>query len=362
MKEKENRVGKIEITNKNQTLTKYIILVILVVIGVSIVTGAITSKYIFKKMESQEKSAGLKDGLFEYGNATSDASADARDVISIVSQSIVSIGRSSKGLDSSDRDLANTSGTVIDSTGIILTNYSDIKDFKEIYVKLPNKGVKPEKATLLGHNKETDLALIKIAHKDLIPIKFANTNDVKEGQLVFALGNSTGDNYIGLITPGIVTSINHRVVIDGEAYSVIQTNAVMNNENFGGPLCNSKGQLVGLNSSKATKELADKNLYFSVGIDAIKESMNSIIETSNKLGIKGAELQTGKGFYVTNVSENGVAYEAGIKPIDIILSINGKDVSSIGKFKEIVDNIKPGDKLNCIVLRDGKEVKIEIKM
>lgn len=358
MKENENRIGKIEITNKNQTLTKYIILIILVVIGVSIVTGAITSRYIFKKMEAQGNSSNVKSNLFNYKGTSS----DAKDVINAVGPSIVSIGKSEKGLEKSEINRDNTSGVIIDSTGIILTNYSSIKDFKDIYVKLPNKGVKPIKATLLGHNEETDLALVKITHAELIPIKFADINDVKEGQLVFALGNSTGDNYVGLITPGIVTSRNHRVTIDGEYYSVIQTNAVMNSENYGGPLCNSKGELIGLNSSVATKELNDQNLYFSIGVDAIKESIDSIIETSNKLGLKGAELQTGVGFYVTNLSENGIGYEAGIKPTDIIVSINGTAVSTIDKFKNTLDKIKPGDKVKCKILRDGKEIEINMQM
>lgn len=351
MKKNKNRVGRIEITNKNQKVIKYIILLILVVIVVSIVTGAITSKYIFKKMEGTECATNID---FE--------NTDPRDIINIVGPSIVSIGKTSQGLESNEIDESNTSGVIVDSTGIILTNYSDIKDFKEIYVKLSNKGIKPEKATLLGYNEETDIALLKIKSGDFTPIKFANINDVKEGQVVYALGNSIGDNYIGLITPGIITSTNHRVITGGESYSIIQTNAVMNRENFGGPLCNSKGELVGLNSSTATKYLDDKNLYFSIGIEAIKESVNSIIETSNKLGIKGSELQSGEGFYVTSLVENGVAFNAGIRPTDIIVSINGKNATTIQNFKELIDDLKPGDKLSFIVLRNGKEKKIYAKM
>ncbi|MGL4572944.1 MAG: S1C family serine protease [Clostridium sp.] len=359
MKDNNDKSGNINIKRKTNIITKKNVLIVLSVIVLSVITGICSVTYVLFKV-NEEYSNKPKDTSSEFL-----LNADAKSVINIVGPSLVTIGGSSEALQNIKLPTANTTGVVLNKEGLIITSYSAIKDFKDIYVKLSGKGVKPVKGVLIGEDKALDAALIKISGDNLTPIKVANEADVKEGNVVFAVGNNISDNYVGMITPGIITSTNHMVKIKDDKFKVIQTSAVMNDENFAGVLCNPNGEMVGMNSKLLTDKFKKDNLYFAIGNEALKKVENEIIKSANIVGINGSEIDIAdrsgeRGFYINDVIEDGKAYKAGIKVTDIIIKANNVRINSTQDLVNVIKSTEKGGKINFVVLRNGTEENISI--
>ncbi|WP_024614188.1 S1C family serine protease [Clostridium sp. Ade.TY] len=353
---KNNDKGKINIKSKKIVITRKNIIITGVIILIIVVTGVFSVRLAMKEINqtiNKKVEAAIKENSLS-------------EVINKVAPSLVTIGGNSEETVSSKLSKNNSTGIVVDSGGLIITSYEKIKNYKEIFVNIPAKGVKPFKGTLLGYNKSADVALIKIPANGLTPINFSNSSSVKEGENVYAIGNSLSNNYIGLITSGIITSTNHKVKINDEYYPIIQTNAVMNDENFGGILCNSKGELVGLNSKYLTEEFSKDNLYFATAVDVIKKSLNDIIKKEDIIGIRGVEVNLDneykKGFYIKDVINKSNAQECGLKPTDIILTVNSTKILSYGDLIKILKENKDKGSAEFKILRNGEIEKINIDL
>lgn len=359
MIDNNDKSGNINFKRKTNIFTKKNIFITLAVILLAIITGITSVSYILTKLDISEKKAASDSRFGTMVNV------DTKAVIDEIGPSIVTIGDSDKALESHELPNNNISGVITNKDGLILTSYSAIKDFKSIYVKLTAKGAKPTKGILLGKDTKLDLALIKIPGDNLTPVRMAKDAEIKAGNIVFALGNSTSDNYIGVITPGIITSTNHAIEIDNDKFRAIQTSAVMNDENFGGVLCNAKGEMVGMNSKLLTDLYKKDNLYFAIGSEALKTAENEIIKSSDVLGIKGSQVKISdgeddKGFYVEAIIDDGRADKAGMKVTDIIIEANGKKISSYEDLIDIIKTTKQGGKIKFTVLRNGIEKNINI--
>lgn len=348
----EKREGQINIKSKTPLFTRNNLYIFIIIIITAIITGIVTTKYISNKLSNVVGTA--------INSAQSNVVVD--NVIKEVGPSLVTIGSSPSALDKIEINPQNTTGVIISKEGLIITNYNLVKDMQEIYVKLPAKGVKAEKAILLGHDENTGIAVLKINNKNLTPIQISNSVEVKTGIGVVSLGNADNSNYIGMITPGLVTSTNFSIVTDGERDNVIQTDAVMNNQNYGGVLCNSAGQMIGFNSSYLTQKYNEPNLYFAVGNEAILNSVEKILDKSNILGIQGAILDNNGGFYISNVKENSPASKAGLKATDIIVSINGKPIRTLDDFYLSCKELSQGKVATIGILRDGKSKEMNIQL
>ena len=359
----KKRNGKINIKSKNSIITRKNVLIVIAALLLAIISSVVSIKYVFFKISHKElKELNNQSGI----NVEVVAEKHIKNIISEVGPSLVSVGSNLEDLESHKLPSNNSTGVILTKDGLIMIPYSSIKDYKKIYVKLPAKGVKPKKATLLGYNKETDTALIKVQCNDLVPIKISNDTSIREGSIVYAVGNSIGANYIGLRTPGIVTSTSHRVKVYNEDYKIIQTNAAMNNENYGGVLCNVYGELIGINSKYLTKKYDEDNLFFAISSDAIKDITKNIVKEFDVLGLRGSEIKIDniqkKGFYIESLDENGKAAKAGIRPTDIILLANNKPILS---YDDLIKDVKNSDNKNKVelqILRDGKTKKIYIVM
>lgn len=290
------------------------------------------------------------------------------DIIQVISPSLVSISSSSENLMSNTYYEGNSTGIIIDGEGMILTNYSKVKDLENIYVKLSAKGTPPMKAEFVEGDEAIDVAIIKIKYDgDLTPVKFAEIDSVRPGQGIAILSNSIGDDYIGSVNPGIITSTNKKHITSdtSKEYNLLEINAPINNENTGGAVCNSKGELIGIASLDLTQKKNKGSLFYAIDLSELQKVITSTTAFKEVLGLTGGsivgnESSDFKGFYVENVKKDGNAYKAGIKPTDIVFQLEGLNIIAVEDMIKVLKNKKIGDTIDCKVMRNGKVEDITI--
>ncbi len=270
------------------------------------------------------------------------------------------------------------SGVIISADGYIVTNNHVVDGADELTVTL-NENSKEYSARVIGADKTTDLALIKIDAKSLPAIVIANSDDVKVGEWVLAVGNPLGLN--NTVTAGII-SAKARQMGEGVS-SMIQTDAAINQGNSGGALVNTRGELVGINAMIYSQ--TGSNIGYGFAIPTA--IMNKVVDDIKKygtvqramIGIRGSDvsayvdaekekgneidLGTMEGIYVAEVVEGGAAATAGLQKGDVITSIEGQKVKRFGELQGIIAQKRPGDKLSVVYLRNKKShtVTLELK-
>lgn len=299
-------------------------------------------------------------------------------IVKVVAPSIVTVGSDTNKLDIDGSNCNNVSGVIIRSDGYILTSSSCIKDFDNIYVKLPSEGVKPFTAEIIGKDETSDLAIIKIDANNLPKIKFSDGKCIEVGEQVIAIGNSIGSDYVGIVTTGIITSLNKRIrlnvdkQIDGFIYDIIETDTIINSENNSGILCNLQGEVVGINSLMLTKNYSKNTLNYVLSSSDTKRIIDSIFSykdlTKVSLGVDGVALifddsSNMEGVFIKVVDENGSAYNAGLRPKDIIVELEGTKIKKVEDIIDILKKHESGDIINCKVIRDDiiKEYAITLQ-
>lgn len=275
------------------------------------------------------------------------------------------------------------SGVIISSDGYIVTNDHVVKNAEKINITLDDK--RTYIAKLIGSDPSTDIALLKINERNLPFVYFSDSDKVKVGEWVLAIGNPF--DLSSTVTSGIISAKNRNLGIlqQGEFQSSIesflQTDAPVNPGNSGGALINTNGELIGINTAISSssgnfigysfaapsnivlKVIKDIRKYKSVkrgfiGIVGIDLSREEIIEYYNNESKKNVKLQ--QGFLIDEVFKNSGAYDAGIKNGDIIKIINGKLIKSIADISSIIGTKYPGDKLSIVVLRKNKIKKFYV--
>ena len=267
------------------------------------------------------------------------------------------------------------SGVIISNDGYIVTNNHVIDRSKEIEVTLNDK--RTFKAKLVGADPSTDIALLKIEAEDLPVIIFGNSDAVKVGEWVLAVGNPF--NLTSTVTAGIVSAkarniniINSQMRIE----SFIQTDAAVNPGNSGGALVNTRGELIGINTAIASQTGSYAGYAFAVPTSIVQKVVTDLrqfgVVQRAVLGIsmgditdqlaKEKNLKTMEGAFVGEVIENSAAEKAGIKKEDIIIQINGVDVKSAAQLQEQVGRYSPGDKITVTVLRDNKKITLNAEL
>lgn len=290
-------------------------------------------------------------------------------LIEKVKQSLVTISDSEVNLTQNKYFDSNTTGVIIESNGKILTNYSKIKNFKNIYVKLPSVGAKPVKAEIVVANENMDIALIQVnCDEELIPIKFVMKSDIVEGEKIFLISNSTSSDYIDNIIPGIITATNRSINTNNIKYKVLEINTPITAMNTGGIISNINGEIIGIASYKITNEMNQNGLYYALDFSSLEEVVSSTNEIKDILGIsEGGFINSDKwnnvgGFYIAAINQERGSYKSGLRPTDIIFEMDGKKITSITQMSEILKNKLPGDTLKCKVMRSGEVKDLEIKI
>ena len=271
--------------------------------------------------------------------------------------------------------VAYGSGVVLTPDGYIVTNNHVVEGADEVEVTFNNKVKKA--ATIVGTDPTTDLALIKVDGSDLHFLTFGDSDNVRIGEWVLAVGNPF--NLTSTVTAGIVSAKARNLSILGEGTSVesfIQTDAAVNPGNSGGALVNTKGELIGINAAIASHTGAYEGYSFAIPSNIVRKVVDDLLlygETQRGyLGISYAELTAElaekeglediEGVYVAEVSEEGAAKLAGMKAGDIITAINGKKVNTGTQLIENIRQYRPGDKVDVEVNRNGTHHHFDVTL
>jgi Do/DeqQ family serine protease len=267
------------------------------------------------------------------------------------------------------------SGVIISDDGYIVTNNHVVENSEKISITLNDK--REFDAKLIGFDPSTDLALLKINANDLPHIEYGNSDNLKIGEWVLAVGNPF--NITSTVTAGIVSAKGKNLGIIQDNYrieSFIQTDAAVNRGNSGGALVNIRGELVGINTAIVSPSGGYAGISFAIPVSIVQKVISDLIEfgavqraflgvtisevTSNLVKEKG--LDKIEGVYVTDVRAGGAAKTTGIAAGDIILKINDVDVSSPAELTEQVNRYRPGDKVTVLIKRNGKTKQFEVTL
>ncbi|NQU85309.1 MAG: Do family serine endopeptidase [Mariniphaga sp.] len=260
------------------------------------------------------------------------------------------------------------SGVILSDDGFIVTNNHVIENAQKIMVVLNDK--REYEAELIGTDPTTDVALLKIDSNDLPFLKYGESNELKLGEWVLAVGNPF--NLTSTVTAGIVSARARNLGINNDNLSIeafIQTDAAVNPGNSGGALVNQNGKLVGINTAIASRTGTYSGYSFAVPVSIVKKVVNDLKEFGEVqralIGISirdiTAELAEAndfdriEGVYVADVTENGAAREAGIKRGDVIISVANTKVNSGAELQEKVSQFRPGDDISVLVKRNNSE-------
>lgn len=258
------------------------------------------------------------------------------------------------------------SGVIIDGSGYIVTNNHVVDFADEITVTLYDQ--RKFKAKKIGTDPSTDLALLKIEGEDFPTLEYGNSDDIKVGEWVLAVGNPF--NLTSTVTAGIVSAKGRNIdILEGKTAieSFIQTDAAVNPGNSGGALVDQSGKLVGINTAIASQTGSFSGYSFAVPASIVKKVVEDLKEFgSAKRGFLGVSIQSldselatelgvdiTEGVHIANVQDGGAADKAGIKVNDIITKINGKKVKNAPELQELVGRNRPGDELEVVVNRKG---------
>jgi len=270
---------------------------------------------------------------------------------------------------------ASGSGVIISDNGYIVTNNHVIESATEIKVTLSDN--REYKGKLIGTDPSSDIALIKIEESNLPTISWGNSDNLKLGEWVLAVGNPFNLN--STVTAGIVSAKSRGIGIIGAQLpieSFIQTDAAVNPGNSGGALVNTRGELVGINTAIASRTGSYSGYSFAIPVSIVKKVVDDLkqygevqrailgvrIQNVNADLAKEFKLDDVAGVYIAAVEEEGAAKAAGIKEGDVVLSIDGSTVKNSSELQEQIGKHKPGDIVNVKVKRDHNEKIIKVTL
>jgi putative serine protease PepD len=261
---------------------------------------------------------------------------------------------------------AEGSGFVVDTSGDIVTNQHVVNGATAITVRFQNG--KSVKATLVGTDPSTDIAVIKVdvAASQLRPLTFASSSAVEVGQSVAAIGSPFG--LPETLTSGIISALN-RTISAPNNFSIsgaIQTDAPINHGNSGGPLLNSSGQVIGVNAQIESDSGGNDGVGFAIPSDAVKNVADTIISGGKVrhayLGITIATASSGDGAQLSSVKADSPASKAGLKAGDVITALDGSAVSTADDLTAKISARQPGDKVTLSITRNGSTLKLAVTL
>ena len=263
------------------------------------------------------------------------------------------------------------SGVIYSADGYIITNYHVISEAianqsaSKIEVFLDSASSEAYPASVVGYNISSDLAVIKINVKGLTPAEIADSDKLKVGQYVITVGNPGGLEFMDSVTYGVISGLN-RVVSSDSGIELIQTDAAINPGNSGGALVNTKGQLVGINSSKIVSEEFE-GMGFAIPVNTVVEICDKIISKENSpepyIGISISEKYTPSvleyygyptGAVVLSVADASPAQNSGIRRGDIITEYKGKKITEFKVLEQLMEDSIPGEKVTVKLYRSGR--------
>ena len=322
------------------------------------------------------------------GNMANFVEGTVADVVDKVSESVVSIVTSTKSTSyfgQSYTGSAAGTGMIVTSDGYILTNKHVIDGASKITVVLDD-GTSYTDVEVAAVDPLNDVAFLKIKDvNNLKPVTLGDSKTVAVGQQVIAIGNALGQ-YQNSVTAGIVSGTGRSLTatdstgsVSEELSDMIQTDAAINSGNSGGPLVNAAGEVIGINT--ATSGTAE-NMGFAIPISSVKGMLKQLMETGKAsrayVGVYGVDitadvakeynLPVSAGAYLYNTSKyssvikDSPADKAGLKDKDIVTAVNGAKIGTAGSLSSLIGEYKPGDTVQLTVIRDGKEIAVNVTL
>ena len=301
------------------------------------------------------------------------------EMIAEVNDSVVGISKvkntgSSIFSDENVTNLGLGTGLIVGENGYILTNaHVSGEKYSKCYVTLADG--KTYDGNVVWSNIDIDMAVVKINQKNLSVARLGDSDDIKVGETVYAIGNPIGFEFQRTVTSGIVSAINRTIKFeedDEETYmeDLIQTDATINPGNSGGPLVNADGQVIGINGVKITSA---EGISFAIPINSVKAvienfnakgtfeeaSLGVFAFDKNILGYIDENLQFNEGIYVARVNRKSAAEEAGLRTGDILLSIDGNKLERMCDLRCYIYSKKPGDTVTLKVQRNYREIEVK---
>ena len=276
---------------------------------------------------------------------------------------------------------ATGSGIIISEDGYILTNnhvissdnsysYYAIQEATGIKVNIYGDSQSYD-ATVVGTDSYTDLAVLKIEKNGLTPATLGNSENVKVGEFVMAIGNPLGMDYS--VTCGVVSAVNREVTSDGTTYTAIQTDAAINSGNSGGALVNANGEVIGINTLKLAGT-GIEGVGFAIPISSTTSIVNQLIEFKTVkrpyIGITGSAVSSEtaqrynlpEGVYVEAVEKDSPADKAGVQKTDIITKIEGKEIKSVNELNKVKYTYNIGDTITLTLVRNSQEMDVKVNL
>ena len=267
-------------------------------------------------------------------------------------------------------------GVIVSDAGYLVTNYHVVRRAQSIDVRLTDE--RELTASVVGEDPVSDLAVLYIAADGLTPAQFGDSDTLRVGDSVVAIGDPLGVELRGTMTDGIVSAISRDVQVDGRTMNLIQTNAALNSGNSGGPLINSMGQVIGINTMKIGA-FADSSgvegLGFAIPSATVQEIVNQLLTqgyVSGRpwLGIEGESFSTfyqrfyriPRGVYITSVQSGSPAGTAGLQSGDIIVSVDGTAVSDMEDLDSLLYAHIPGDTMTLTIYRSGRQGDVTVTL
>ena len=366
----------------------------IVVIAVTAIIGGLVAVFAYSALlDNKEKNVvglvqepvsmvNLKAGLDSSTDFTFAAEKTINCVVNVKTQSTVSYRNPIYDFFYGDRYEGQEepvtgigSGVIITADGYIVTNNHVVEGSDKVSVTLNDK--REFEARVVGYDHSTDLALLKVAGENLPFITFGNSDILRVGEWVLAVGNPF--NISSTVTAGIVSAKGRSMQIIEDNYrieSFIQTDASVNRGNSGGALVNLKGEMVGINTAIVSPSGGNVGISFAIPSSIVQKVVKDLIEFGAVqraiMGVsiteitadlaKEKELGTMEGVYVSEVNENSAAKEAGIEKGDVITKINEVVVNSPSELQEMVGRFRPGDKITVTLKRKDKTKQFEVKL
>ena len=323
----------------------------------------------------------------QFSKAFADVAEDAKPaVVTIITDKIMKVPNNdlyfffNPYMDpNSDREYKTNalgSGVIVDSkNGYILTNNHVVEDMDNIKVKLIDK--REYNAEIMGTDPKSDLAILKIEAEDLKELKLGNSDKLRVGEWVMAVGSPFSENLSHTVTTGIVSALGRSNIIRGQSYEdFIQTDAAINPGNSGGALLNMQGELVGINTAIATGgyERSNRGVGFAIPSNMSKRIMSDLIDkgyvTRSWLGVyiqpldadaaNALEMESRDGALVTQVVEDSPAEVGGVEEGDVIINFDNRKITDPSNLRNIVSLMPPGTNSKVVVFRNGSKKILDV--
>lgn len=369
----EKEVNKIKKEKKKNPFYKTTAFILSASLSLSLLGGYGGASIALKQQSSTNTPALQQSNLTHTNNSASTETLSVSGVANEALKSVVEIRTESVTSDQYMQQYTSSgagSGVILSQDGYIATNYHVIDGANTITVREYDGN--EYKATLVGSDEKTDLAVLKIEATGLSPVTFGDSSSLKVGDTAIAIGNPLGE-LGGTVTTGIISALDREIQINNETMTLLQTNAAINPGNSGGGLFNANGELIGIVNAKSTGE-AVEGLGFAIPSNIAKTIIEDLMSdgyVSNRpyLGVSLQDQTNQYGFnksstsvYIASVVANSAASKAGLTSGDQIVSVDGQEVSSASEVKTIINQHSANDTIEITIIRNNQQKTVQVTL